>query len=465
MANVDGSWTNSADGSMTSKLPRTLGLWSSVALVIGITIGSGIFRSPAGIAQKVPDPRVMLLLWLAGGAITLCGALSLGELAAALPETGGLYAYLREGWGRLPAFLFGWSELILIRANALGGIAIVFGEYLLRSLAIDPIEHYLVARSLSAGAIAFAAAVNIRGANIGAFVVGIATWAKFTALAVLAMSAFVLGASHGAALSNLTGQGFAGGTGGGAPLAFGGMGLALVSILWAYDGWADLSFASGEVRDPGRNLPRAIILGTLAIIAIYVMTNVAYLYVNPIRRVAESQLVAADTMLALFGRAGVVLVSVFVMISSFSSLNGSMLASPRVFFAMADDGLFFETIAKVHPRFRTPYVAILLAGLLGMALVLSRSFESLTDTFVLAIWPFYALGVAAIYRLRRRRPDLHRPYRAVGYPFIPAIFVISVVVFVINALAHEPVSTGITLLLIWSGAPVYWFTFARPRVR
>jgi amino acid transporter len=445
---------------MTSKLPRTLGLWSSVALVIGITIGSGIFRSPAGIAQKVPDATVMLLLWMAGGAITLCGALSLGELAAALPETGGLYAYLREGWGRLPAFLFGWSELILIRANALGGIAIVFGEYLLRSLNIDPIEHYLVARSLSAGAIAFAAAVNIRGADIGAFVVGIATWAKFTALAVLAVSAFVLGGSHGATLSNLTGQGFAGGTTG-APLAIGSVGLALVSILWAYDGWADLSFASGEVQNPDRNLPRAIILGTLAIIVIYLMTNMAYLYVNPIGRVAESQLVAADTMLALFGRSGVVLVSMFVMISSFSSLNGSMLASPRVFFAMADDGLLFETIAKVHPRYRTPYVAILLAGLLGMALVLSRSFESLTDTFVLAIWPFYALGVAAIYRLRRRRPDLDRPYRAVGYPFIPAVFVISVIAFVINALAHEPVSTGITILLILSGAPVYWFTLAR----
>jgi len=307
--------------------------------------------------------------------------------------------------------------------------------------------------------------VNIRGAHIGAFVVGIATWAKFTALAVLAVSAFVLGGSHGATLSNLTGQGSGGGTDAVAPLAMGGMGLALVSILWAYDGWADLSFASGEVKSPDRNLPRAIILGTLAIIAIYLMTNVAYLYVNPIGRVAESQLVAADTMLALFGRGGVVVVSMFVMISSFSSLNGSMLASPRVFFAMADDGLFFETIAKVHPRYRTPYVAILLAGLLGMALVLSRSFESLTDTFVLAIWPFYALGVAAIYRLRRRRPDLNRPYRAVGYPFIPAVFVISVVAFVINALANEPVSTCITILLILSGAPVYWFAFARPRSR
>ncbi len=440
------------------KLPRTLGLWSSVALVVGITIGSGIFRSPAGIAQKVPHPGVMLLLWVVGGAVTMCGALSLGELAAALPETGGLYAYLREGWGRLAAFLFGWSELVLIRANALGGIAVVFGEYLLRSLGVDPIEHYIVARSLSAGAIAFAAAVNIRGASLGAFIVGIATWAKFGALALLAAAAFVLGGRHGASIANLT-------TGTGAPLALGSMGLAIVSILWAYDGWADLSFASGEVRDPERNLPRAIILGTLAIIVIYLLTNAAYLYVNPIAKVAESRLVAADTMMTLFGRAGVALVSLFVMISSFSSLNGSMLASPRVFFAMADDGLFFETIARVHPRYRTPYVAILLAGLLGMALVLSRSFEALTDTFVLAIWPFYALGVAAIYRLRRLRPDLPRPYKAIGYPVVPAIFVIAVAAFVINALVNDPIPTSITFALILAGAPVYFFVFARRSAR
>lgn len=438
------------------RLPRTLGLWSSVALVVGITIGSGIFRSPAGIAQKVPDPMVMLLLWAVGGAITLCGALSLGELAAALPETGGLYAYIREGWGRLPAFLFGWAELVLIRANALGGIAVVFGEYLLRSIGIDPVEHYVVARSLSAGAIAFAAAANIRGANIGAFIVGIATWAKFLALAVLSLSAFLLGGAHGASIGNLT-------TGTGAPLVLGSMGLAIVSILWAYDGWADLSFAAGEVKNPQRNLPRAIILGTLAIIVIYLVTNVAYLYVNPITSVAQSRLVAADTMLAIFGRVGVVLVSMFVMISSFSSLNGSMLASPRVFFAMADDGLFFETIARVHPRYKTPYVAIILAGLLGMALVLSRSFESLTDTFVLAIWPFYALGVAAIYRLRRLRPELQRPYRAIGYPVVPAVFVLSVIAFVVNALVHEPVSTGITFALILAGVPVFQFAFASRR--
>jgi len=440
------------------RLPRTLGLWSSVALVVGITIGSGIFRSPAGIARLAPHPIAMLGLWVLGGAITLCGALSLAELAAALPETGGFYAYLREGWGRLPAFLFGWSELILIRASALGGIAVVFGEYLLRSIGIDPVDHYVAARSLSAAAIAFAAAANIRGTTFGAFIVGVATWAKFLALALLAGAAFLLGGSHGASVAHLT-------EGTGAPLRVGTMGLALVSILWAYDGWGDLSFASGEVKDPARNLPRGILIGTGAIIAIYLLVNLAYLYVSPIDTVARSPLVAADTMLALFGRAGVVLVSVFVMISSFSSLNGSMLASPRVFFAMADDGLFFKTIARVHPRYKTPYVAILIAGLLGMALVLSRSFEALTDTFVLAIWPFYAVGIAAIYPLRRRRPDLHRPVRALGYPIVPAIFIVSVAAFVVNSIVNEPISTLATFALILAGVPVYFFTFDRARFR
>src|SRR5216110_3105739 len=209
------------------RLPRTLGLWSSIALVIGITIGSGIFRSPAGIARQAPNPLVMIGLWVAGGVVTLCGALSLAEIAAALPETGGIYAYLREAWGRSAAFLFGWSELVLIRASALGGIAVVFGEYLLRSFGIDPSEHVLVARGLSAGAIAFAAAANIAGANIGAMIVGIATWAKFAALTLLVLASFAIGGAHGATTAHLTAVSSG-------PLSVGAMGLALVSVLWAY---------------------------------------------------------------------------------------------------------------------------------------------------------------------------------------------------------------------------------------
>jgi basic amino acid/polyamine antiporter, APA family len=442
--------------SVEERLPRTLGLWSSVGLVVGITIGSGIFRSPAGIARQAPNALAMLGLWVGGGAITLCGALSLAEIAAALPKTGGIYAYLREAWGPRAAFLFGWSELILIRASALGGIAVVFGEYLLRSLGVDPGQHVALARGLSAGAIVFAAAANVRGANVGALIVGVATWAKFGALALLVLAAFVLGGSRGASVAHLTQPSDS-------PLLLGSMGLALVSVLWAYDGWADLSFAAGEVKEPQRNLPRAIIVGTLALIAIYVLTNLAYVYVLPVEAIARSPLVAADTMLALFGHAGVVLVSVFVMISSFSSLNGSMLASPRVFFAMAEDRLLFQPIARVHPRYRTPYVAILVAAVLGVALVMSRSFERLTETFVLAIWPFYALAVAAIYRLRRDRPELPRPYRATGYPFVPAIFIVSVAGFVVNALVNDTTNSVITFALILAGLPIYQLCFSSRR--
>jgi amino acid transporter len=436
-----------------AQLVRRLGLWSSIGIVIGITIGSGIFRTPAGIATRVPDPTWMMGVWLLGGFITMCGALSIAELAGSLPHTGGLYVYLREGWGRLIAFLFGWSELVLIRASALGAISTVFGEYFLRSIGIDPAAHEATADYLSAGAIVFAALVNVRGVQFGAAIVGMSTVAKFGALAFLVVASFVLGGGRGASLSHFTT--------GGAEVQAGLFGLALISVLWAYDGFADLSFASGEVSNPQRNLPRAIIFGTLGILVIYLSANAAYLYVSPIERVAQSRLIAADTMSALFGQIGVAIVSVVVMISSFGSLNGSMLASPRVFFAMADDGLFFRTVAKVHPAYKTPYVAILLAAALGVTFVILRTFEQLADTFVLSIWPFYAFGVAAIYRLRASRPDLPRPYKAIGYPVVPAIFIAGVIYLVVNALFTDPLWTGVTFAIVLAGIPVYYWTFAK----
>ncbi len=220
-----------------------------------------------------------------------------------------------------------------------------------------------------------------------------------------------------------------------------------------------MSFAGGEVKDPERNLPRAIIVGTLAIIGLYLLANAAYLYVLPVEAIGRSPLVAADVMQTLFGRAGVVLVSLFVMISSFSSLNGSMLAAPRVFFAMAGDGLFFRALARIHPRFHTPHIAILLSALLGMALVMSRTFEALTNTFVLAIWPFYALSVAAIFRLRRR-PGADR-HRVAGYPIVPAVFIGAVTWFIVNALVTDPIPTATTFALILLGLPVFAIFFRK----
>ncbi|HEY3131383.1 MAG TPA: amino acid permease [Acidobacteriota bacterium] len=436
-----------------SQLERRLGLWSSIGIVIGVTIGSGIFRTPASIAARVPNPPLMLSVWILGGIVTLSGTLSLAELSGMFPQTGGLYVYLREGWGRLFAFLFGWSELVVIRASALGAIATVFAEYFLRSIGIDPAERGSLVHYLAAGAIIFAAMVNVRGVDWGAAIVGMTTAGKFAALASLVAASFLLGAGRGASLGHFSSVAN--------PVQPGLFGLALISVLWAYDGWADLSFAGGEVRDPKRNLPRALIFGTLAIIAIYLLANAAYLYVNPIEKVAQSRLVAADTMSALFGNIGVAIVSVVVMVSTFGSLNASMLASPRVFFAMADDGLFFKSIAKVHPRYHTPYVAVGLAGFLGVAFVLLRTFEQLADTFVIAIWPFYALAIAALYRLRLRLPLLERPYQAIGYPVVPLVFIGGVVYLIINALITETLWTSVVFGIVLAGIPAYWLLFRR----
>jgi basic amino acid/polyamine antiporter, APA family len=430
------------------KLVRRLGLWPSIGLVIGITIGSGIFRTPAVIATRVPDPTLMLAVWVLGGLISLCGALSVAELAASLPQTGGWYVYLRAAWGRLAGFLFGWSELVLIRASATGAVATVFSEYLQRSLGFAPVPTRT--NIIAAVTIVFSAIVNIRGAQVGAAFTTVSTVTKFGALAALTLLAFVLGGPDASATH------FTASAGTVQPGLFG---LAIISVLYAYDGFADLAFAAGEVKDPQRTLPRAIIGGTVAIIAIYLAANVAYLYVNPIDRLAQSPLIAADTVQASVGRVGVAFVSVVVTVSTFGALIGIMLTAPRVFFAMADEGLFFPVMARVHPRYHTPYVAISLAALLGVAFVLTRTFEQLSDTFVLSIWPFYGLAVAGLYKLRRRT-DLSRPYKVPGYPVLPAVFIAGVAYLVGNALVTDPVWTSVTFTIVLAGVPVYYLFFA-----
>lgn len=405
-------------------LPRRLGVISAIAVLVGSTIGTGIFRSPAGIATKVPFEELYLLLWVLGGFFSLCGALTLAELAGALPHTGGVFVYLREGFGRLPAFLFGWSELIIIRASALGAISTVFAEYFLRLLGKnDPqLVHYV-----AAAAILIVAVFNIVGVSMGALVQNVTTLTKYGALVLLVLAVYAIGANNPAPVPAEPVQ-----VASSPSLVM--FGLAFISLLWVYDGWADVTFISGEVKRPERNLPLTLVIGTLAVIAIYLLANLAYLHLLDINQIANSKLVAADTAYRIVGDIGVKLVSIAVMISAFGTLNGSMMTGPRVFFAMADDGLFFKWVALVHPRFKTPYVAISIAAVLAIIFVMVQTFERLSDTFVLAIWPFYALGVAAVYTLRRKRPDLPRPYKTLGYPVTPALFIIAVMLLIGNAL-------------------------------
>jgi amino acid transporter len=431
------------------RLPRRLGLWSAVAVLVGSTIGGGIFRTPAVIAQRVPAPGLMLSVWVVGGLLALCGALTYAELAALYPRSGGVYVYVREGFGRLPAFLFGWAELLLIRASALGAIATPFAEYLLRSLGFDPTRppYDGVVHWVAALAIGLTATLNYVGVRWSALLLNVTTTAKYGALALLVLLAFLVG--HG----NFAHFGEAAG-----PVRSGLFGVALVSVMWAYDGWGDLSFVGGEVRDPERNLPRALLLGTGAVVAIYLLVNAAYLYLIPIGAMAHSPLVAADAAQQIIGQLGVGLVAIVVMVATFSTLLGSMLTAPRIFFAMADDGLFFRRVARVHPRFETPGVAIVLTALLGIVYVAFRNFQQLADQFVVAIFPFYALAAAAVFVLRRRRPPavVPRPVRVIGYPVVPALFVLATLYMLVNALVEDVLHTGLAFLVILAGVPVYY---------
>ncbi|HYW05989.1 MAG TPA: amino acid permease, partial [Longimicrobium sp.] len=343
-------------GPGTDRLQRQLGVWSAAAILVGSTIGSGIFRVPSSIAAEVGTVGAMAMLWVLGAIIALFGALTMAELAALFPRSGGIYVFLREAYGPLPAFLFGWTELLVIRPAALGGIAMLFAEYLRTFVPLGDVGVRLVAGA----AIVTLAIANIVSLRFGSIVQNASTAAKVVTLVGLAVLAFTMGNFAGGSFAQpILWE----------PLSWGGFGIALVAVMWAYDGWADLTFMAGEVRDPERTLPRALLGGTAAVVAIYLVVNAAYLYVLPASEMAGKPLVASDAARVIFGQVGASIVAAMVMLSAFGALNGSTMTGPRILYAMAEDGLFFRPIAAVHPRFRTPYAAIGLAAALGLGYV------------------------------------------------------------------------------------------------
>jgi len=445
----------------TGMLPRRIGLWTGVAILVGSTIGSGIFRSPAGIADKLPGPLPLLIVWVTGGIFALCGALTLAEAAGAFPQTGGVYVYIREAWGRLPAFLFGWSELVMIRAAALGAISTTFAEYFVRVTGHDPgaAPYSSYVHYIAAAAIIITAGFNYVGVRTAGTVQNITTLAKVGGLLAIIAAGFAIGLplSGGGHYTPIAPPG---------SFSLAPFGLALVSVLWVYDGWADVSFVAGEVENPRRNLPRILVLGTCGIIVIYLLANLAYLAVLPVEEIRHSKLVAADVAQRLVGPAGVAFVGMVVMISTFGGLNGSMFTGPRVLFAMADDGMLFRALARVHPRFKTPSVAIAFVATLAAIFVLLGTFEQLADAFVTAIVPFYALAVASVFAFRRRG-NYNPSFRVPLYPVVPALFIISTIMLLGNAIV-DPGSRWATLGVLGGivlGIPVYLVTVGRDRAR
>jgi amino acid transporter len=441
------------------RLARRLGLWSAVAVVIGSTIGSGIFRTPASVAEKIGDVQLFIVAWIVGGVLALCGALTYAELGALFPRSGGIYVYLREAFGPLTAFLFGWAELWIIRPGAFGAIGITASAYTIRSLGFDPsapVGPLRAEQLLGAFYIAIVALVNYLGIHRGAILQNISTILKSAALLILVLLGLTIGRSSGIPMNEIFSQH--------ADVGISPFLLALVSILWAYDGWADLSFVGGEVRDPQRTMPRALVLGTAFVVLLYLSANFTYLSLIPMLQMRAAELVAADVALLLFGSIGVVLVSSAIAVSTFGTLNGAMMTAPRIFFAMAEDGLFPKSIARVDPDSKAPTGAILLTATLGIIFISIRTFTDLANQFVIGIWPFYALGVAAVFILRKKQPNIDRPYRVWGYPLVPILFLLGSLLLLGNYLINEPLAFGIDVGLILIGIPFYflWRKFRKP---
>jgi len=425
-------------------MPRSVGLLSAVAVSIGITIGSGIFRVPATVAGLLHDPGSVILCWVLGGVMALCGALTFAELAAALPRSGGMFAYILEGFGPVPAFLFGWAELVVIRAAALGAISTIFAEYLGYFVPLSALE----VRETAALLIVLVGTLNYVGVRRAAAVLSVTTYAKYTAVVALGLLACT---ATGATVAHFSPV-WRG------PPSLSLIATALIPVMWTYDGWADVAFIGGEVSQPQQTLPRALILGSVSVALVYLLVNLAFLYVLPLPEMAASKLIATTvaTRIPLLAGAGAGVIAALVLLSTFSSVNGSLMVGARVFFAMGDRGLLFRALARVSPRFDSPSAAIWVCTALGVGYVLQNDFAQLADKFVLGIWPFYALTVAAVFVLRRRRPELPRPYRVWGYPVVPAVFLLASGGMVVNALLTDPANTGVTLLIVAAGLPVYW---------
>ncbi|HEX4574342.1 MAG TPA: amino acid permease [Gemmatimonadales bacterium] len=438
---------------------RRLGFFSGTMAVIGGIIGAGIFRTPATVAARVGSARLALGAWVVGGAIALIGAFCFGELGQRRPKAGGGYVYLRDAWGALPAFLYGWALLLVIATGAIAAVAVTFANYALALLGVSAARTPAVAIA----AIVVLSAINYVGVKPAAVTQNLFTVLKLAALVALIAAGLFAGTAtplHRPLPPPTAPDGVV--------ALVGALGTALVPILFTYGGWQQTNFIAEEIIEPEKNLPRALVLGVAVVIAVYLLANVAYLRVLGPAGLARSTAPAADVMRALLGPAGGTLIAAGIAISTFGFLNLVILVTPRVLQAMAADGSFFAAFATLHPVYRTPTRAILLQAAWAIVLTLSGTFSELVDYVAFGDWIFFGLTVAGlfVYRARDRQPGGAAPrsaFRVPGYPWTPALFVLAALYVVASSIRANPVNAlkGIGLLAL--GVPVYWLVRARPR--
>lgn len=438
----------------TDDLPRRIGFWGGSAIMAGIIIGSGIFRTPPSIAKELGSPMTILSLWVLGGILSLFGALTYAELGTMFPRSGGIYVYLHRGLGPQIAFVFGWTYLLITKPMAAAGIAMVFSEHLFKLLG-QPVDQ-VVLQTTTCVALIVLTAINVRGVRLGAGIAMVFTSLKVMALLMIIGLGIVLMKGSSANFQPVSAE----------KTFFQAVAPVMAAILWTYDGWSDVASVAGEVKDPQRLLPRIFIAGTAATIALYVSVNAVYMAMIPLTEMRDMDTVAPTTMMRLVGDAGMTVVTVMIMISTLGASHGSMITGARVTFAQARDGLLFGFLGHVHPKYETPDVSLWVQVAMSCAAVwVLQTFEKLAEGFVFTMWTFYALAALAVIILRIREPQRQRPYRCFGYPVVPTLFILAALAMTVKSIHDKPHETLPWLLVLAAGLPTYyvWQFFVRRR--
>ena len=428
-----------------AELVRTLRLRDLILLVIGSVIGSGIFLVPGAILREVHGSvGVASLVWIAGGGLSLLGALSYGELAAMRPEAGGLYVFIREGFGALPAFLYGWAMFLAIASGTNASLAVAFSTYLGAVVPLTPLAGKIAAVAV----VAVITVVNVWGTRKSSDLQNWTTLIKVLLILVICAILLFLGRGYSAIPSALWTEGVSG-------TLLSKFGIAMIAVLWAYEGWQFVTYCAGEVIEPQKNFPRALVWSVLFLAGLYLLANFGYLAALGPARAAESDTIAASSIATVLGPGAAKLVALTILISVFSAINSVSLTAPRVFYAMAADGLFFKKLAEVHPRFRTPAFAVIGLGIWSAVLSLMGKFQELVSYTMFVAWIFYGLGAAAVFAYRRKYPEMPRPYQVPGYPWTPLLFVLAAAALVLNVIFSTPRNASIGLGIVGLGIPAY----------
>lgn len=471
-----------------NELLPSLGLFTTLTIVVGAVIGSGIFKKPASMADQLGSPEWLIVIWIVAGILTLFGALTNAEIASMITATGGQYVFFEKMYGRLIAFLYGWAIFAVIQTGSIASITWVFAEYsqffdafvfpqIFSQAEVESVLWHIPfigniypladfgIKVITCGTIIFLTTVNYFGVIFGGRLSSFFSIAKVAAILILVGFGFAWG---GGSVENFSTNAINYSYSGAGILA--GIIAALSGAFWSYDGWNNITYIAGEVKKPQINIPKSLFMGTLIIISVYALINFAFIYVLPVEEMARSTIVAADVAQRAMGALGAAFVSAAVMISTFGTSNGTIMVSARVYYAMARNKMFFSPIGRTHKRFKTPANALWLQMGWTCVLVFSGHFDTLTDMLIFVSWIFYAAGAFGVFVLRKKMPDVPRPYKVIGYPYVPAIFVVFAALFVIMTLYNditnylegrtELINSVLGLVLVATGLPLFfWYEY------